>query len=593
MAEPAGEAPRRRSRRPVLVAALVVLALLVVVTGWLAFRGLQAATSLRSVADGAREIQADVRAGRTDGLAESVAAIRADAARAGRATSDPVWSLAEVLPVVGGDATAVRVVAQGLDDLATHALTPLADVAEGLDPAALRPVDGRIDLAPLSAAAPALVTASRVADRVQGDVADLDPAALHGPLVDPVTELQDGLTAAADALGTAARVASLLPPMLGADGPREYLVLFLNSAELRAQGGIVGALALVTADDGALALTDQLPGSEVPRFSDPVLPLTDAELAIMGEDLGRFVPNTVMVPDSPRAAQIAAEMYRRASGRTVDGVVLVDPVALSYVLGATGDVHHPDGQTLTAATLVQTLLLDAYVRETEEADSDAFFADAAGATFRALAEGAGDPAQLVDALRRSSDEHRLSVWSADPGEQALIQGSAVDGAFLTGGHDDAVGVFLDNASGWKTDTFLRSSVTVEDARCTDGRLVMDVVVDLASTVPADPGDLPRYVVGDGSTGVAVGDIRQRVSVYSPVGGTVAQIRRGESFLGAAGTTMAGRDVRVLTETLAPGESVTLRLTVTAPAPGPQVAVWSTPTTTQPGLASAPTGCGAD
>ncbi len=41
---------------------------------------------------------------------------------------------------------------------------------------------------------------------------------------------------------TAARAVRLLPPMLGADGPREYLLLVQNNAEQRATGGIPGSV---------------------------------------------------------------------------------------------------------------------------------------------------------------------------------------------------------------------------------------------------------------------------------------------------------------------------------------------------------------
>ncbi|WNB85174.1 DUF4012 domain-containing protein [Cellulomonas sp. ATA003] len=497
---PVGDRPRRSRRRLVVLVLLALVVALVVVTAWIGLRAFEAATSLRSVADDVRQVEADVRAGRTGGLPAAADRIQRDAARAERATSGPAWWIAERLPLVGVDAAAVRTVAAGVDRLASGALTPLAEVADSLDPSSLRPVDGRVDLAPLVAAAPALQSASAVAERVGRDVGALDPGALHGPLVGPVVELQRGLSTATSVLDTASRLASALPPMLGADGPRQYLTLFLNSGELRTQGGIVGAMALVTADDGRLTLTDQASTRDLPRWSEPVLPLSDPELAIGTDQLGRYIQNTVMLPETPRVGELAAEMWRQATGQSVDGVVLVDPVALAYVLDATGDVRHPDGDVLTPDTLVQTLLLDAYAEQSDPQESDAFFAAAASATFEALAAGAGDPADLIDALMRATDERRLSVWSTHPEEQGLITGSAIDGALLTGGHDGAVGVFLDNTSGWKTDTFLRSDVSVENARCDGGELTMDVALTLTSTLPADADDLPYYVVGDGSTG---------------------------------------------------------------------------------------------
>jgi hypothetical protein len=338
----------------------------------------------------------------------------------------------------------------------------------------------------------------------------------------------------------------------------------------------------------------------MPKFEDPVLPITDAERLVATDIVGRRIQNPVILPDTPRAGQLAAEMWRQARGQVVDGVIAVDPVALSYVLGATGDVAHPGGEILSADTLVHTLLYAAYERQSDPvegdglvdgAESDAFFAGAASAAFAALASGAGDTSALLDALQRSVAERRLSVWSAHPEEQSLISGTAVDGALLSGGHDGAVGVFLDNTSGWKTDTFLRSAVTVETARCEGDTVTLELGLELTNTLPADAQDLPYYVVGDGSTGVPVGSMRMRVSAYSPVGGDVVEVRRGDAFIGASGATMEGRAVRVMTETLAAGDTTRYRFTITAPVRGDEIPVWTTPTTSTPGYAEAAAGCG--
>lgn len=590
----APQGPRRRRRGRTGAALLVALGLLLVlgVGGWLAVRGVQAATSLVAVADGVTALRDRVASGDTTGLAQRAEAVRRDAARAAAATSDPVWRLGEALPVVGADAVAVRTVAHALDDLATDGLPPLVEVAGAVDASALRPVDGRIDLAPLVAAAPGLSTAAAAGERARAAVAGLDPADLHGPLPDAVAELQARLGEAAAALDVAATATEVLPSMLGAEGPRTYLALFLNSAELRTSGGIPGAIAVVTAHDGRIGLGAQESASNLLWLTEPALPLTPEELTIGTDRLGRMIQNTALVPDAPRSGELAAAIWRESTGQSVDGVLTADTVALSYLLRATGDIPHPDGSVLTADTLVQQLLFDAYARYPDPDDSDVFFAGAAAAVFDRLASGAADPVALVDGLRRAAGERRLSVWSAHAEEQSVIRGTAVDGALLSGGHDDAVGVFLDNASGWKTDTFLRTELTVESATCADGVATLELRLDLASDVPADVGSLPFYVVGDGSGGTRVppGHIRQRVSVYSPVGGDVAAVRRGERTVGGVETRMAGRDVQVVTETLAPGDRASFTITVSGPAAGERIPLWSTPTTQRPGMASVPSPC---
>ncbi len=57
--------------------------------------------------------------------------------------------------------------------------------------------------------------------------------------------------------GTGASAARLLPPMLGADGPRDYLVVFQNLAEPRATGGMFGSFAVVHTDQGKVTVLDE------------------------------------------------------------------------------------------------------------------------------------------------------------------------------------------------------------------------------------------------------------------------------------------------------------------------------------------------
>ncbi|NLF03982.1 MAG: DUF4012 domain-containing protein, partial [Actinomycetales bacterium] len=130
----------------------------------------------------------------------------------------------------------------------------------------LAPSDGRIDLGPLAAAAPELAKAADAGERASASVAQIDSGALLPVVAEQVDEVRAQLDEVASALRTGARVSELLPGMLGADGERRYLALFLNSAELRSTGGLVGAMAVITADDGALSMSSTRAGTDLPRL---------------------------------------------------------------------------------------------------------------------------------------------------------------------------------------------------------------------------------------------------------------------------------------------------------------------------------------
>ncbi|UOE44317.1 DUF4012 domain-containing protein [Agromyces larvae] len=229
----------------------------------------------------------------------------------------------------------------------------------------------------------------------------LDSGRLADPdidLIGPIAEARDELVALladtgaiVDALDRATR---LLPAVLGADGPRNILLLIQNNAELRSTGGVPSALALIHAEGGALSLAAQADSGDTGRFDPIVTELPVESRALWGNNPARYMQDVAFLPQFPLGAPIAREMWRQRFGVEPDLVVALDPVVLSHVLEATGPVTMSTGDVLEAGTVVQRLLADVYARYPNPADQDAFFAGAAAAVFEAVAggsAGAADP----------------------------------------------------------------------------------------------------------------------------------------------------------------------------------------------------------
>ncbi|GIG37965.1 DUF4012 domain-containing protein [Cellulomonas pakistanensis] len=582
-------------RRRVLIAVAVVLAGALVAGGWLAFRVYQAGTALRDLraaADGARpEVDAlDVGA-----LEARLPALQDAAARAAAASDDPVWRLAEHLPLVGDDLTAVAVVSSAADGLVRDAapglLAAVAAVVDGRAEPATNAPSGWVDLAALADAAPAAARAADVVDRLRADLAAIDPDGLVGPVAGPVADLRGALDGSAGSLAAVQDVAGVLPGLLGADGPRTYLLLSLNPAELRAQGGIVGAVAVLQAADGAVGLVGQRGTVDLPELAAPSLPLTDAELGLHGERLGRWVQDAALTPDFPRAAELAAAFWEESTGQRADGVLAADPVVVADLLAATGRTVQADGAELGGDTLLRALLRDAYLAYGDPRWGDAFYAQVATAAFAVLRDAAADPATAraaAEVLLHAVDQRRVRLWSADPAEQARLAAGPLGGAFLsgdaptpTGRVGGAVGVFLDDATAGKLGYDLAATVTVTMEACgtPDARARVDLALDYRP--PADVAAYPAQVLGDGRSGVPPGWLATNVSFWSARDGRVGEVRRDGLVVGGGRATVARRDVAVLTSRLAPGTAETYSVSV--PAPGGRVTVWTTPTLTGPGV----------
>lgn len=581
--------PTRRPQRAwrlVRRTLLVVGVLLVVATGWLVFRGVQAATSLMHAEGVVREIRDGLSDVRSETVVARLPELEADTARARRATSDPVWAAASRLPGIGPNLAAVATVSAALDDVARLAMPTLRDIDAIGEAQGLRGTDGRIDVGPIAAAAPGLARAADTVAAAERSVAAIDTRPLLDRLAGPVEQVQGGLAEVSELLDGAARFSALLPPMLGADEPRTYLLLSLNSAELRAAGGIVGAVAVLRAENGVLDLVEQRTTVEFPALDAPVLPLTADELQVHSDRLGRWLQNTTLTPDFPRTAELVREHWRTTIGGDVDGVIALDPVAVAYVLEATGAVVEPGGLRLDAGNLVEELLHQSYLRLQDPLEADAFYTGVATTIFRAVGSGQGDARRVVEQLGRASGEHRVRVWSARPDEQAVLAATTVGGAFLSGGADAAAGVFLNDGAAGKLDYFLRTDVAIEDVRCDAGSTTSVVRVDLSYAPPADIADYPRYVTGWSGSALPTGWVATNLTVYAPVAGSLGPVMSGDVGIGGLRAVERGRDVQVLTSWLAPGQRATYRFEVRTERPADELPVWLTPTLTSPGILTA-------
>ncbi len=470
--------------------------------------------------------------------------------------------------MVGEAAGAVGLPAGAVDRLAADALPRLAAAAEAADPGRLAPRGGAVDLAPLEEAQADVIAADGAVASALEAVTAIDTRSLVPQLAGPVADLRDQLRDVRASTATAARAVDLLPPMLGADGPRDYLVLVQNNAEPRAVGGIAGSVLHLRAEDGRVALVEVRPGNELGGYESSVVELASAEEALFGDDLGRFMLNATSTPDFPRAAQVARSIWADRTGQTVDGVLAVDPVALQGMLGATGPVTFGDPLgaevTITGDDAASFLLNGVYQRYEDPAVQDVVLAGAADAVFRALTDpAAADPARVVGALAQSAREGRLLVWSADDGEQGRLAGTVLSGELQgstsspAGESSPVVGVYLNASSAAKVGYYLDTSVAIEDVTCRpDGSQQFTAAVTLTSTLtPDDAATLPGYVTGerDGD-----GTIRTNLLVYAPSYGAIRGTGGDESDLGLFSQVHDGLVVGGRTVALPPGGSATFR-----------------------------------
>lgn len=569
------ETPRHASSsaaaRAFTVLVCVVGALGLALTAWV---GVRAALAEAHLQQARAEVSTVLGDADDPTAAAALVSIGADTSAARELTADPGWRLAETLPWVGPQLSAVSDTAAAIDGVVA-ALAPLSEPSTGLTVDAVRPVDGTIDVSRIAAVAPAAAVAADALRASADRVAAIDRTPLLGRVADGVAEADRLLTEAAAAADALQRATRLVPTMLGADRPRSTLVLFQNNAEWRSLGGVVGAVAQLDTADGRITLSAQASSADFTATAEtPVTALSDDVRGIYDTRPARYVQNTPQVPDFSVGAPLAREMWRRVHGTTVDSVIALDPVTLSYLLRATGPVRLASGDVLTADTAVPLLLDETYRRYADPREQDAFFQTASAAVFQTLADGQVDPATLIEAVSRSARERRLLVWNADAAEQAILDGSTLQGA-LPSSEDNrsTFGVYLNDGTGSKMDSYLHP--VIETAWCTADTVSLHV--ELRRDAP-DPASLPPYVTGDGEYGVPVGNALTGVYVYLPPGAELLERRTSSDgpAPGFAGGSHDGHPVVKWSAQLGPAQSARLDLLVRVSSTGDLDAV-ATPT----------------
>jgi hypothetical protein len=487
----ARRARRGRRRRPSLLLALLGGAtLLGLGVLWVAVTALMARAELDDVRAGVPHLRAQLTAADVAGATTSADSLARHARRAHHLTRGPAWAVASRLPLVGAPLRTARGITEAADELGTNALPHLVTAGSAIDPDHLRTPDGGIDLAALERATPALQQAADSIARAIRITEGL-PAQSWLDSVDLArTDVLDQLRSIQHVADSAAQAAQLLPPMLGADGAKRYLLIFQNNAEARGTGGLPGAFALVRADRGVLSFDRFGSDTYLDGVTATVNLGKDYNQLYQGAATTTLFLNGNLSPHFPYAAQIWRSMWQRKAGQSVDGVVAVDPQALSHLLAVTGPAKLADGTEVSAANVVKLTQSTAYTRfpTTQDAQRRAFLTAIAQAVAGKIVGSHGDATGLARALAAAAHERRLLVWSAEPGLQAGLEATAVSGSVPQTGAP-YVGMSVVNEGGNKLDYYLDRSLVWQRSGCGATRTVT-VTATVTNNAPAG---LPPYV----------------------------------------------------------------------------------------------------
>ena len=566
----------------------------VMAVGLFAFQAFQARSALTTAADQAEQLQQQLIDGDSDEAQITLEDLQ-ESARDARTASDGVlWTVGAWVPWLGRNVDAVTAVATEIDRVASEAAPPVIDLAGELDAKTFSPADGRVDLDAIERVAPAIAESRAALAASRERLDEIDAGSLLAPLRGPVGALQFKVDSVEQVASNADLAARLLPDMLGGDGTRRYLLLNQNNAEIRPTGGIAGSYAVITAKKGKVSLGLQGSIQDLPPLEKPVLPLTDDEVSAFPSTLATDIRDVNITPDFPRTAQLAQALVERGFDVTLDGVVTIDPVAVSYLLGGTGPVDLGSGVVLDQDNAVTALLHSVYTQIQDTEDQDDFFELVNDEVFDAFTSGQGSPTTVLSSFVRAVQENRVSFWADRDSEQELIAPTALSGALLPDdGRTPQVGIYFSDAASTKMEYFLGYDTTIKADRCLDDdRQALTTTTTMTSSAPADAANISEFVTGRG-TFVPRGLMRLNVRLFAPHGGSFTSVELDGRPVSPSAVTFEGRGMARVEVVLRPGQARTLTSTLTS-GPGqvgdPQFA-------TTPGIASlrndytVPSACG--
>ena len=364
---------------------------------------------------------------------------------------------------------------------------------------AAQAIDVRLDEAGEPAGRVALLDeAIHQLERLAATLDDLDLAAtdgLAGPLGRAHDDLEDTIVRARDKVAEAHELIVPIRDML--EGPSTYFLLAANNAEMAGGAGLALSAGLLTFDRGDIQLGDVVAASGL-RLPDGVELPGDLLQIYRPTGIGVDFRSTTRSPNLPAMgpvvdAMLAPYLELDPDVGQLDGVIVVDAVALEDVMRLTGSVE-VDGETIEADSVLADVLNENYkLFETAEDKPErvSYQGDIASAVFESLTERDVPAALLADTLLTSSKGRHVMLWSKDPDVQAVWE------ELLVAGELPAEGLMIcfQNYAANKLDWYLEPEAALDVSLLPSGdyRARLTMTMDVPSR--ADLADASPYILG--------------------------------------------------------------------------------------------------
>jgi hypothetical protein len=539
---------------PYAIIAIVVIPIL-----WLAIHAFVAYDALMNLEGDVNSLEKAASTDQFQALPYIYTDMKNNAATAASATSDPVWTAIEGVPVLGPNLAAVRGIAKSINQLVVQGVGPVAAAAKGFDIGQFRPVHGQINMTEVKSFVPAVNNAYNGILAAQKTGNAIDTTHTLGPVTSAVQSFRQVVETGVLDVNSVRKVVRLVPPALGSVTPQNYLVVMGTNSTDRANGGLAAALSLVRIDNGKVTITRSVPASSLdPSTATPPLAATPPFVAPAASSIS----DAERSPAFPSTAAAIASAWTAKYGDHINSVISTDTAGLGYIANAAGPVSIGNGAVVSRASIARYLDSGVYAKGFSASQVADQQSSALASTLANVIAGNGQTAAYVTVAMQLLDERRLQVWSADGSLQKFFATTPFSGTLSdSNAKVTTYGVFV-NAD----------SSTANSSR------------SIKMTAKATPvGCLPSAkTTSNLSTTLkssAAGDITEDVVFYSPVDFTYSKYAiSGGTVLSSTSSTIGHRAVQAFRVEIPASSKVTLSVDYHAggPTPSPTVEVRTTP-----------------
>jgi len=546
---------KTRGRRLAISVAAVAILALVADAGYstyaIAMRLPRAANSLRAA-----------RAALSDGDSKLAEAFLAEAARDTGAAKNlagrPGFSFLRATPD-GRYIASVAEAAELATDAGTSvlsAVTSLGGNAEDIASSVFK--DGRMDLESIAAAQPQISQAARGLREASAILKGANDPWLDA-VADPGSAAEEEIAGAARSAAVADSLLGALGGMFGANGERTYLLGFQALGEARATGGLIGYTGTLKAKDGAIELTHVEPIlRSIPSDLDEPVGAPEWFETNYGPQSALIQPRQVNTsPNFPVVAEAMLDMFESETSRKYDGMVLMDPVTLEYLLPAIEPLTIEGwDDPITAANVVHVLLRDSYT-EMSKNEQNIFLARVVKRFWNRISSGDFEAVAFTDGLEAATVTQHLRVYARDDEAAAAMSDANIDGDYTRYGPNVQL-AFHNNYSANKIDYFLRRDI-VTNITLDRNVAVVNSRITMSNTAPDGPPSKLLGPSGGYTSRDAPGMNRMLFNVLLPTSIDDIVFGTGKRAADAVAYRDDGHPVAWRVMEIPAGETVTVRL----------------------------------